>query len=214
MPARDSLLQQLALLILAVGGSSAYAGNGNGKGAAAAASFDHCFDHQARRYGLDAELLRGVARAESGMQPHVTNDTHIARTGTRDLGLMQINTGLLPKLARHGITERELMDPCTNIEVGAWVLSDTLRRHGNSWQAVGAYNAVCTQLKGQACTDARSRYAWKVYRRMGTAQASQTAHAAQPTTPRTPPRPVLGAGLVSVAVYEQRPLEANWEANP
>lgn len=149
-------------------------GGGNASGVRPPA-FDRCFEHHGRRYGLDAELLRGVARVESGMRPEARNNTHIDRTGTRDIGLMQINTSLLPKLAGFGIREQDLMDPCTNIEVGAWVLADAIRRHGDTWQAVGAYNAACTQLKGKACTEARSRYAWAVYKRMGATPSTQPA---------------------------------------
>lgn len=129
-----------------------------------AAAVDQCFEFQAARFGLDSSLLRSIAIVESGMRPEVDNNTHLQRTGSRDIGLMQINTGWLPALRRHGIGLADLREPCTNIEVGAWILADLIRRHGNSWDAVGAYNAACTQLSGDACRRARSQYAWKVWR--------------------------------------------------
>lgn len=61
--------------------------------------------------------------------------------GTQDLGLMQINTTHLTKLARAGIQRHHLMDACTNITVGAWVLADAVRRFGMTWTAVGAYHS-------------------------------------------------------------------------
>ena len=128
------------------------------------------------------------------MRPEARNNTHIERTGTRDIGLMQINTSLLPKLASFGIREQDLLDPCTNIEVGAWVLSDAIRRHGDTWQAVGAYNAACTQLRGKACTEARSRYAWAVYKRMAATPSVQPA-----TLQVVPINRTLG-GLVQVTL--------------
>jgi soluble lytic murein transglycosylase-like protein len=44
-------------------------------------------------------------------------------------------------LARAGIGEEHLYDPCVSLWVGAWVLADNIRRHGSTWKAVGAYNA-------------------------------------------------------------------------
>ena len=125
-----------------------------------------CWSDAERLYGVSSHLLYAVARAESDLQPAAVNLTHRARTGTYDIGLMQINSSHLPKLASLGISESDLLEPCTNIKVGAWLLADSFARRGISWDAVGAYNAACTQLKGLDCLAARSRYAWRVYRRL------------------------------------------------
>lgn len=134
-----------------------------------------CFAHHAARFGLEPELLRAIALVESGGRPHAVNGAHQGRTGTRDLGLMQINSAWLPRLRRHGILEPDLFEPCTSIEVGAWVLSDLVARHGNTWDAVGAYNAACTQLKGAACIKARARYTWLVHQRLKQLRAAQAS---------------------------------------
>lgn len=156
-----------------------------------------CFEDAARRYGVDAGLLQAVASVESGMRPGAVGIN--AGSGTRDLGLMQVNTSWLPKLARYGIDEATLLEPCTNVKVGAWVLADALQRHGQTWEAVGAYNAACTKLRGDACAQARSRYAWRVYRELQRMRSTSLV-ASTRTEPRVEPgvtaRP-LSVGLLS-----------------
>ncbi len=134
-----------------------------------------CWSEAAQRYGVSADLLYAVASAESDLKPQAINLSHKARTGSYDIGLMQINSGHLGKLASAGITERDLYDPCTNVKVGAWILSQVFEKHGVSWDAVGAYNAACTQLKAEACQQARSKYAWRVYRRLPSQAKSNPA---------------------------------------
>ena len=97
-----------------------------------------CFDHAALRYGMDSALLKAIAQVESGGNPRAVGKN---ADGSEDLGLMQINSLWLPKLAKYGIARQDLFDPCTNVQVGAWVLSQKIHRYGKTWRAVGAYNA-------------------------------------------------------------------------
>ncbi len=115
-----------------------------------------CWQEIGHKYGISPYLLYAIAKTESGLNPHAVNRAN--RNGTYDIGLMQINSAWLPTLARYGITEHALYEPCVAIDVGAWILVQNMRRMGQSWDAVGAYNAV---------DDARRlRYARKVYRNL------------------------------------------------
>jgi hypothetical protein len=116
------------------------------------AAYADCIDDAAAFQHVNVSLMRGIAQVESGMQADRVNTNS---NGTTDIGLMQINSSWLPVLAREGISEQSLFDPCTNAYVGAWILSENIRQFGPNWNAVGAYNA--------ASPDKRLSYARKVY---------------------------------------------------
>ncbi|WP_414450197.1 transglycosylase SLT domain-containing protein [Burkholderia sp. 22PA0099] len=136
-----------------------------------------CIDDAAAFEHVSVGLMRAIAQVESGTRTNVINTNS---NGTTDIGLMQINSSWLPRLAREGITEQSLLDPCTNAYVGAWILSQNIRQYGPTWNAVGAYNA--------SSPDKRLAYAQKVY---DTAQSiSSTQDASMPILPPsfTPPQ--------------------------
>ena len=103
-----------------------------------------CWDDAATRYQVSSALLYAIARTESGLNPQAIGRNG---NGSRDIGLMQINSAWLPTLASHGIGERDLFEPCTNIHVGAWILAGNVSRLGYTWEAVGAYNAASPALR-------------------------------------------------------------------
>ena len=103
-----------------------------------------CWEDAAQRYQVSSALLYAIARTESGLNPQAIGRNG---NGSRDIGLMQINSAWLPTLASHGIGERDLFEPCTNIHVGAWILAGNVSRLGYTWEAVGAYNAASPALR-------------------------------------------------------------------
>lgn len=135
-----------------------------------------CFDAAGARYGVSPTLLAAVAWQESGMNPSAS---HLNANGTSDIGLMQINSSWLPKLARHGVSERDLRDPCVNIMVGAWILASNLREIGVGLQGLGAYNARDPAK--------RVAYARQVLRRYMALKELPPRNAARISPPPRPP---------------------------
>lgn len=129
--------------------------------AQAQAGIQACFRYAAQRYDIDTDLLQAIAHVESGGNPTAVNESNA--DGSRDIGLMQINSRWLEQLAGYGIAPEDLAEPCTNILVGAWVLAYNFTLYGDTWKAVGAYNA------GTARTEQAHRrrlaYARKVFAR-------------------------------------------------
>lgn len=101
--------------------------------------FANCWDTAAHHYHVDPYLLFAIAKVESGMNPNAVGWN---RDGSRDVGLMQINSSHFRELQRQGIDESRLIaEPCTSIMVGASILSSMIKVYGYNWEAVGAYNA-------------------------------------------------------------------------
>jgi soluble lytic murein transglycosylase-like protein len=115
-----------------------------------------CYEDAGSRYGISPHLLRAIAKGESSFNPIAIN--HNAN-GSYDYGLMQINSSWEPTLRRMGISWDQLADPCTNVMVGAWVLSHCIHDYGYTWTAVGCYNSR-TPSK-------RARYASRIARIVG-----------------------------------------------
>ena len=123
-----------------------------------------CWNEVATWYGINVHLLYAIAKTESNLNPNAMNRN---KNGSYDVGLMQINSSWLPTLGKYGVTEEKLKDPCTNLQVGAWILSQNMQRMGLTWEAVGAYNARNPAL--------RIKYAQKVYRNIPQDVLTQTA---------------------------------------
>ena len=120
----------------------------------------YCWEEVATRYDLEPEMLQAIAAVESGSRAQAMNHTN--RNGTRDIGLMQINSIHLPRLLKQGITEERLLnEPCLSVEVGASILAEFIQRFGYNWTAVGSYNVG--PGAGPQREALRLRYAEKIW---------------------------------------------------
>ncbi len=114
-----------------------------------------CWDKAASYYYVNPDVLRAIAQQESGLNPTAIRKN---KNGSVDRGPMQINSRWLPALRHYGIGENELMDPCVNVMVGAWILRMEMQKYGNSWEAISAYHSP-TPARGKA-------YAHKIQRHL------------------------------------------------
>ena len=125
-------------------------------GAASPASADSeiygCMEDAAQEHELPVQLIWAIAWQESRLDAGAVGQN---RNGTEDVGLMQINSSWRGRLGEEQWT-RVIEDPCFNIHIGTWILSDCLDRHGWSPVGIGCYNALSR--------DKRLRYAEKIVR--------------------------------------------------
>lgn len=119
-----------------------------------------CFQEAAARYNVAPELVWSISKHESGLNPAAINWN---TDGSYDFGLMQINSIHADDLRKAGIAWESLADPCTNVMVGTWLLSQRIREYGYTWKAIGAYHSK-TPSK-------RDRYAQSIAKLLSTINA-------------------------------------------
>ncbi len=105
---------------------------------AADVSYDRYFEEAGAQYNIPPLLLKNIATIESG---HNAKAIGRNANGTLDYGLMQINSMHLRRLAKWGITEKNILDPKINIYVGSWLLSEHIKERGFNLQAIGNYHS-------------------------------------------------------------------------
>jgi len=113
-----------------------------------------CAKSASKYFGVSEIVIKALARVEGGKIGTMSRNSN----GTYDMGIMQINTIHLPDIARKypSIGWREVAyQPCVNIGIGAWILSQRLKETTNYWKGVGNYHSKTPKY--------RSRYLKKVY---------------------------------------------------
>ncbi len=101
--------------------------------------FDATFERVAASSGVPADLLRALARHESGFRPSAISPVNA--NGTRDYGLLQINEATARALGRE---VSRLTDPAYNVETAAVLLKRIrveLKDRFAPYTWVAAYNA-------------------------------------------------------------------------
>lgn len=100
--------------------------------------FEGCFMEAADRYSIEPSLLMALAYTESRFNASAINERS---ENDWDIGVMQIWSNWLPKLEKFNIKKSHLLDPCININIGAWILAENFASHGMNLTSLGAYNA-------------------------------------------------------------------------
>ncbi len=124
--------------------------------------FADCFTKAAKTYDINPRILVAIALTENaGFNPRATSPDG------NDMGLMQINKEWIPRIAKYGIQQADLLDdPCANINVGAWILADSISRYGYNWTAIGYYNASHKNPRGRAAYIQRVQYNFEQAKRL------------------------------------------------
>lgn len=97
-----------------------------------------CWDKAGKTYGVDPWLLMAVAKVESSFNAKAINKN---KNNSYDIGMMQINSFWLPTLSKFGISSRDLLNPCTSVFVGSWIMAQNIKRFGYNQDGIGAYNS-------------------------------------------------------------------------
>ncbi|MFU8797832.1 MAG: lytic transglycosylase domain-containing protein, partial [Gammaproteobacteria bacterium] len=97
-----------------------------------------CINQAAVAHHVPAALLVSVLKVEGGRAGMAKKNTN----GSYDYGPMQINSIWLEKLGTYGYAREHIQyDPCVNMWVGAWILSQRIAASDNLWRGVASYHS-------------------------------------------------------------------------
>lgn len=98
-----------------------------------------CINNAALKYNVPAALIISVLQVEDGRAGMASPNDN----GTYDYGPMQINTIWLSTIKPYGYTRHQIQyDPCANVEVGTWILSQRIADfNGEFWRGVASYHS-------------------------------------------------------------------------
>lgn len=97
-----------------------------------------CINQAAIAYHIPAIVLISVLKVEGGRSGTAKKNTN----GTYDYGPMQINTIWLKTVEPYGYSKESIQyDPCTNMWVGAWILSKKILESPEIWRGIANYHS-------------------------------------------------------------------------
>jgi soluble lytic murein transglycosylase-like protein len=107
--------------------------------------YDEHFKYYGQKYNISYVLLKMVALTEN--EKFDKNAIRYNKNGTKDIGLMQINTLWIKELSSFHLNEKKLKDINTNIEIAAYILSNLIKKYGYSWETIGMYHSRTKKYK-------------------------------------------------------------------
>ena len=102
-----------------------------------------CLYLASQTYQVPPEVMIGIMTVEGGRVGQAVANTN----GSYDLGPMQINTIWIPELAKYwkvseGTAAKWVRDdPCTNLNVSAWILRQHINETGSLSTAIAYYHS-------------------------------------------------------------------------
>ena len=108
-----------------------------------------CINHAAIVYHVPAKIILSIMKAEGGRNGMANKN----KNGSIDYGVMQVNSTWLNKIGDYGFTAKDLQfDACKNVEVGAWIISQSLAEGETAWAGVGNYHSHTLKLNQRYST--------------------------------------------------------------
>lgn len=107
--------------------------------------YDDIFKKYEKEFGISYFLMKSIAITENAKFD--TNAVMKNKNGTKDIGLMQINTSWIEWMPEQKITIEKLKDVDFNIKIAFIIVDDIIKRHGYSWNSIGRYHSGTPELK-------------------------------------------------------------------
>lgn len=107
--------------------------------------YDDIFKKYEKEFGISYFLMKSIAITENAKfdENAIMHNTN----GTRDIGLMQINTSWKHWMPEAGITNEKLKDVDFNIKVAFMIVDRIIQQHGYSWDSIGRYHSGTPKYK-------------------------------------------------------------------